>query len=78
MITLEDLLNAIREPDDFLDIEVYRLLVLFLETLSESDDIPNQLVRYLRLYRTRVVQMINTEVNSIEIADLLRADKGTY
>lgn len=73
----DTLLDAIGSPDDIEDIEVYRLLILFLETLSDSEDIPNRVVRCLRLYRPGVVKMLDNEVNSIEIAELLRVEDNS-
>ncbi len=73
-VTLEELLDAIRSPDDVVDIEVYRLLVQFLETLGDSDDISDKIVHNLILYRPKVIKMINIEVESIKMAELLRAD----
>ncbi len=73
-VTFEALLDAIRSPDDVVDIEVYRLLVQFLETLGDSDEVQDEIVHNLILYRSKVIKMIDIEVESIKMAELLRVD----
>ncbi len=72
VLTLNEFINAITSPDDFTDLEVYRFLVHYLESLGDSDDISDEVVHTLFLYRPGVQKMINIEVESITIAEMFR------